>query len=300
MCTHFADRLLSAIERKGAPACVGFDPQWEKLPPALLNGAGPGGQTADAVEAIETFGRGVIEVIAAHVPAVKINIAFFEPYQEAGIGAYRRLVAHARAAGLIVIGDIKRADIGHSAARYAEAHLGAEDSVDAVTVNAYFGIDGVRPFIATSGSHGRGVFVLVQTSNPSAALVQGIAMQGGACFVEHIAEMVQAWAVEEAPVGDSGYSCVGAVVSPRDVESTRRIRTLMPNCLFLVPGFGAQGRTADEVATCFRPDGTGALVTASRSVIYADSNDPGRDWKACVDDASRDLVTQIRRVLRPR
>jgi orotidine-5'-phosphate decarboxylase len=206
-------------------------------------------------------------------------------------------VAHARATGLIVIGDIKRADIGHSATRYADGHLGREDSADAVTVNAYFGIDGVRPFIAASGSGEHGVFVLVQTSNPSAATVQDVVMNGGGSFVEHVAAMVQSWAVDEAPVGESGYSCIGAVVSPRDTDSTRRIRALMPSCLFLVPGFGAQGRTADEVATCFRSDGTGALVTASRSIIYTQSRTPSRDWKAGVDEACRELVAQIRRVV---
>lgn len=318
---HFADRLLAAIRRKKAPACVGLDPRIEHLPQDLLNefnistdstGRDGTGSTLDPVataEAIGAFGRAVIDAVAPYVPAIKINIAFFEPYDAAGIRMYRNLIREAHASGLIVIGDIKRADIGHSTTQYARAHLGGLDTApsdleamsDAVTVNPYFGIDGVRPFIEAASKTGRGLFVLVQTSNESAGEVQGLRLADGATVVQRVAQHVEGWAVDDALIGGSGYSCVGAVVSPRDLESTRRIRTLMPHCLFLVPGFGAQGRTAQEVATCFKSDGTGALVTASRSVIYAYAaeRDGAQNWQTCISQACRRYVSEIQHVLSP-
>ena len=203
-----------------------------------------------------------------------------------------------------MIGDVKRADIGHTTAQYAHAlladPLGSEGAApDAVTVNPYFGIDGVGPFIDIARQTGRGLFVLVQTSNASAAEVQGLALADGGTLCQQVGRTVQQWAVGDGLVGAEGYSAVGAVVSPRDLESTEVIRELMPNCIFLVPGFGAQGRTAEEVARCFKRDGTGAIVTASRSVIYAHANDryaDDGDWRRCVERACGDLVGDIRRV----
>jgi len=249
----------------------------------------------------------VIRIVAPHVPAIKVNIAFFERYGHEGIRVYFELVRCARDADLIVIGDVKRADIGHSSTQYAHAHLGDLKPAgliapDAITVNPYFGFDTIRPFIDIARDTGRGLFVLVQTSNASAAEVQNVALSDGSTLCQHVARLVQTWASGEGLVGSSNYSCVGAVVSPRDIESTQRIRTLMPNCLFLVPGFGAQGRTVEEVAECFNADGTGAIVNASRSVIYAYRDERysetcGDDWQAGVDQACRDFVNAIRAVV---
>ncbi|MBI1826944.1 MAG: orotidine-5'-phosphate decarboxylase [Planctomycetes bacterium] len=299
---NFADRLSQAIEIKRAPVCVGLDPLIEKLPPELRASVNAGG----AAEAILQFGRGAIEAIAVHVPAIKINIAFFEPYGPDGLRVYHDLVAEAHKHGLVVIGDIKRADIGHTSAQYAAAHLqagaGLDDAriPDSVTVNPYFGSDGVQPFIDAAKKNGRGVFVLVQTSNESAAQVQGLKLPDGMTVCQHVAQLVQSWAGAEGLVGRCGYSAVGAVVSPRDLESTVRIRGLMPNCVFLVPGFGAQGRTAEEVAKCFKPDGSGAIVTASRSVIFAYGEPAYRnrasDWRTCIGEAASEFVNQVRSV----
>ncbi len=304
MTTHFADRLTAAIRDKKTPACVGFDPLIERLPPDL--GVEPGSDRRAGAEAILAFGRGVIGAVAPLVPALKINIAFFEPLYGEGIRVYHELVHEAHQAGLIVIGDVKRADIGHTSARYAQAQLGGTGDPDippsaipdAVTVNPYFGIDGVKPFIDVARETGRGVFVLVQTSNASAAAVQGVTASDGRLVCHHVAQMVQEWSSVEALIGDTGYSCVGAVVSPRDLESTEMIRALMPNCLFLVPGFGAQGRTAEEVARCFKADGSGALVNSSRGIIYAYENAKyrdviGDDWQRCAYEACRDFVGSI-------
>jgi len=314
---HFADRLVRAVEEKGVPACVGLDPLLERLPPTVLKSVGidsdfdarirTSENVAKAADAILTYGREVISVIAPHVPIIKINIAFFERYYAPGIRAYHELVRQASQAGMIVIGDVKRADIGHSTTQYAFAQLGiAADPMmneivtpDAVTVNPYFGYDAIRPFVDLARESGGGLFVLVQTSNESAAEVQGLTLSDGEKLCERVAQIVEGWAADESLIGTSGYSCIGAVVSPRDLESTERIRTMMPHCIFLVPGFGAQGRTKDEVARCFKPDGTGAVVTASRSVIYAYQQDEarakyGEDWVRAVEQACVDLVRDVR------
>lgn len=298
MAGHFGDRLLAAIKMKNAPVCVGLDPLIERLPPAIRTA-----HDHRPWEAILAYGQGVIRVVAPFVPAIKINIAFFEPFGADGFRVYRQLVADAKKAGLVVIGDVKRADIGHSSAQYALAHLGeaGPEFVDAVTVNPYFGYDAIAPFVDCSLRTGGGLFVLVQTSNETASQVQGLELADGSTVCQSVARLVQSWASAEGLIGDSGYSCVGAVVSPRDLESTVRIRAWMPNCIFLVPGFGAQGRSAEEVAKCFKPDGTGAIVAASRSVIYAyeDSKygSAGADWQQCVGAACKDFVAAVRDVL---
>ncbi len=292
---HFADRLLAAIREKNAAVCVGLDPLVDRLPSGLQETA-----RRNPAEALSAYGRGVIEAVAGYVPAIKINIAFFEPFGAEGVRVYLELIAAAKRAGLLVIGDIKRADIGHSTTQYAFAHLAVENATaaDAVTVNPYLGWDGVEPFVAAARSHGRGLFVLVQTSNPSAAQVQGLQLTDGSTVCHAVARLVQGWAAGDGLVGRGGYSCIGAVVSPRDLPSTVRIRELMPHCIFLVPGFGAQGRTADEVAKCFRPDGTGAIVTASRSVIYAYEDSPRHpqdaDWQSRVAKACQDFASTVR------
>lgn len=291
----FGDRLSAAIRKFDAAVCVGLDPVIDKLPADLRERA-----ARKPDEALLAYGRGVIEAIAGKVPAIKINIAFFEPFFEAGLSAYRELTRAAHRAGLIVIGDIKRADIGHSSQQYATAHVGAdhEDFVDAVTVNPYFGSDGIDPFLETAAKNSRGVFVLVQTSNASASQVQGLTLPDGQTVCQKVAQLVESWAGRSA--GSSGYSPVGAVVSPRDLPSTVLIRKLMPSCIFLVPGFGAQGRTTDEVSKCFKEDGSGAIVTASRSVIYAyaEPKYAGQDWQSAVAASCLDFAQEIRGLTR--
>jgi orotidine-5'-phosphate decarboxylase len=298
---HFADRLTAAIREKDAPVCVGLDPLIERLPVAVREA-----HPDEPWTAILVYGREVIRAVAPFVAAVKINIAFFERYQAEGVRVYHQLVAEARESGLLVIGDVKRADIGHSSTQYAVAHLGGAGAgmPDAVTVNPYFGYDAIGPFVDLARETGRGLFVLVQTSNESASQVQGLTLADGSTVCQNVAQLVQSWAGAAGLVGKCGYSCVGAVVSPRDLESTERIRALMPNCLFLVPGFGAQGRTANEVAKCFKSDGTGAIVTASRSVIYAYEDAKYRatahNWQRCIAEACGEFVAAVRGVLATR
>lgn len=310
---HFADELTARMRELRAPVCVGIDPQLHLLPREFRERYHLDGlkdrppvtrdERQAAADAVVAHGTAVLDAVAKLVPAVKINIAFFEPMQEAGLTAYRTLVAEAHRRGLLVIGDVKRADIGHTSTMYGWAHLGTagveDDSFpDAITINPYFGVDGVEPFVAAARATGRGLFVLVQTSNPSAAHVQGLALADGGTLGERVATQVDQWSRGERLVGASGFSLVGAVVAPRDVRAAREARERMPHCLFLVPGYGAQGLSAADVASCFRPDGTGAIVNASRSVIYAYDQPRYRersgDWKQCVADACGEFVREIR------
>lgn len=296
MAQNFADRLLTAIEEKGAPVCVGIDPVYERLPSPLRRGAA---DESARLAAIAAFCRQVLDVVAGVVPAVKPQIAHFEVYRQGGVALYYEVVRRARQLGLIVIGDVKRGDIGSTAAAYAAAHVGAADSPDAVTVNGYFGADGLAPFVDAAHRTGRGLFVLVRTSNPSAADVQDFADAAGRPFYEHIASHVAAVGRGEGLIGRCGYSCVGAVVGATYPDEARRLREVMGEQLFLVPGYGAQGATAEDCAAAFRPDGTGAIVNASRSVIFAYERPEhaGRDWKLAVEAAAKDLAADIRDAL---
>ena len=313
MSAHFADRLIERIRQKGVPACVGLDPVYSRLPAAIAEQRDLNDETdvEASLDAVLEFCRRIIGMVAPIVPAVKINSAFFERYYWDGVEGYYDLVQEAAAAGLMVIGDVKRGDIGHSSGSYAKAHLSdpefatLDDLVapDAVTVNPYFGIDGIKPFLETARESGdKGLFALVQTSNESAEDVQGLTLEGGMTVGERVGVLVNAWAGDEGLMGSSGYSCLGAVVSPRDEASTAKLRALMPNCLFLVPGFGAQGRTAEQVKPCFKADGTGALVNASRSVIYAYEDMKylemyTSEWEKCVEHACRDFVAALKAVV---
>jgi len=277
---HFADRMLDAIEAKQAPLCVGLDPMYERLPKqireiASSNRAGLGEQAAAARE----FCQSVIDIVAGQVPCVKLQSAYFERCGPTGMRAYFEVADYAHEQGLLVIGDVKRADIGSTAEAYAVAHLeevfigeGKDErtvTLDAATVNPYFGKDGVQPFIETAKAGGQGVFVVVRTTNPSAKDFQDFKDAEGRRVFERIAERVNDWANQEGCLGDCGYSLVGAVAAATYPEDTKLLRALMPNSLLLVPGVGAQGGSVDDATLAFHDDGWGALVTVSRSVIYA-------------------------------
>jgi len=303
---HFADRLLAAIERKGSPVCVGLDPAFDRLPdglPQRLWDIHP--RTFEELEQLrpivpmEVFCQEVIGAVADAVPAVKPQIAYFERYGAEGLAAYERVVAAAKKAGLIVIADVKRGDIGSTAAQYAAAHLDRDDGPDAITVNGYFGADGLKPFVDAARDRGKGLFVLVRTSNPSARQVQDFTDAEGKTVFQHVAECVAELGAGDGLVGSRGYSCVGAVVGATYPDEARLLRQAMGQQLFLVPGYGAQGATAADCAASFKPDGTGALVNASRSVIYAfaSQTDSGMKWQDAVAAAARAFAEDIRNAL---
>ncbi len=295
---HFADRLFAAIAAKGAPVCVGLDPTYARLPEALRD---PDDTPARQTKAIGEFCRSVIELVAPHVPAVKPQIAYFERHGPDGVAAYYRTVAAARAAGLIVIGDVKRGDIGSTAEAYADAHLrgiGAGTSAaDAITVNGYFGADGLAPFVSAARGEGGGLFVLVRTSNPGGAGVQDFVGAGGKKFFLHMAEQVAQLGDGEGLLGRCGYSCVGAVVGATYPDEARMLRAAMPRQIFLVPGYGAQGATADDCAAAFDTDGCGAIVNASRSVIYAFARNTEVPWQKAIEQAARAFAADVARAL---
>jgi len=305
---NFADRLVAAIRQKRTPACVGIDPVYQRLPAQIAEYRefNDESDSEAALDAVLEYCRRVIRLVAPLVPAVKINSAYFERYYWEGMEGYFGLIQEAADLGLVVIGDCKRADVGHTAEMYARSSLADPDFVDlegyrgpdAVTVNPYLGYDGVRPFIDVARAQNKGVFVLVRTSNESASQVQGFTSGDGLTLADHVARLVGLWSADDGLVGRSGYSCVGAVVAPRDRESALRLRALMSQSLLLVPGFGAQGITADLVAPCFKSDGSGALISASRCVIYAYENARyvelyPSDWEKCVQAACKDFVTEL-------
>lgn len=312
MAANFADRLLAAIKAKKTPTCVGLDPTYAQLPAEIaehsqLNDAS---DSEASLDAILEFCRRVIKIVAPLVPAVKINSAFFERYYWEGIEGYLELIQEAKEAGLLVIGDCKRGDIGNTAELYAKACLADPDffnlddmvGPDAVTVSSYFGLDGIKPFLNVAREESKGVFALVRTTNESAGEIQGARLESGLTVAEHVAQLVTQWGKDDGLIGSGGYSALGAVVAARDPESTRRLRELMPNSIFLVPGYGAQGGTAAAVAPCFKPDGTGALISASRCVIYAYENMKyierfTSEWEKCIEQACKDFVADVAKVV---
>jgi len=294
MSKHFADRLLAAIAEKGSPVCVGLDPAAERLPEKIASKAG-----GDPLAAVGSFCRQVLEIVSPIVPAVKPQIAHFERYRHDGVKLYFQLVRQAKRLGLLVIGDVKRGDIGSTAEGYAAGDLAGDDGPDAITVNGYFGADGLAPFVAACRDEGKGIFVLVRTSNPSAGAIQDFEGADKRKFYEHMAAQVAAIGSGEGLIGAGGYSCVGAVVGATYPDEALRLRQIMPQQIFLVPGYGAQGATAADCAAAFKPDGTGAIVNASRSVIYAFDREEykGMDWKKAIEAAARAFAEDVRNAI---
>jgi orotidine-5'-phosphate decarboxylase len=276
-----ADRLLERIARAGAPICVGLDPVAEKLPAVLRPAAGD----AAAAEAVARFSIGVLDAVRGIAPAVKVQAACFERHGPDGASAIARVLAHAAACGFEVILDFKRGDIGVSADHYAASARGPFAS-HWTTVSAYLGTDSITPFLAP----GRGAFALVRTSNPSGDALQSLRLADGRTVAEAVADLV---ATAGAPhVGRYGFSALGAVVGATKRADAAALRARMPAQLFLVPGYGAQGGGVDDVLPCFHADGRGAVVTASRSVIYAfDAGD--RDWPGAVRRAAERFRDEI-------
>ncbi len=254
---NFADRLADAVRAKNSCAILGVDPQ---LDSAKAKGV-PERYT------LRRFCCEIVEACAPYVCAIKPQLAFYEARGIDGMRAFVEVIRTARKLGLIVIADAKRGDIGSTSAAYAEAFLGDGDfGCDAITVNPYQGADSTMPFIAKVAS-GRGVFVLVRTSNPSSGEFQDIADGDGVAMWERIAARVHGWGSDY--IGESGLSAIGAVVGATYPNHARRARVLMRNAIILVPGYGAQGASAADALASARTDGGGVIVNASRSLMYA-------------------------------
>lgn len=289
----FVDALVEAIERAGSPICVGLDPVLEKLPETVR------AEHWEPTKAIEAFCTGVVDAVAGVAPVVKLQSACFERYGAAGVRVLEHVAAHARARGVLVLLDAKRGDIGISAEHYAAAAVGLH--ADAITVSGYMGPSTIEPYLRS----GLGVFVLVRTSNPDSDVVQGAALRDGRSVAGMMGEMVAEVGKGWMGVGGLGLSSVGAVVGATKAADGRMLRAAMPEQVFLVPGYGAQGGTAEDVRALVRPGARGAgeagvLVTASRSVIYPQGGAGGQagDWQTDIREAARRLVTEIGGIVR--
>jgi orotidine-5'-phosphate decarboxylase len=280
----YADRLEAAIARTSNAALVGLDPHADSLPPEFAAARDPQASRREKAQACADFLCAVVELAAGKVPAVKPQSAFFELHGADGIHAWERVVATSRSAGLLVIGDVKRGDIDSTAAAYARAFLdpatAGEAVCDAITVNPYLGGDAVQPFLDAARQHSAGIYVLVRTSNKHSALFQD---HGSPRLYERVAEMVGEWGA--GVMGKCGLSSIGAVVGATHPAELAALRARMPSTPFLIPGYGAQGAGAAEIAGGFLPQGRGALVNSSRGILFAYKQPryAGMHWK----DASR-------------
>lgn len=309
MIHHFGDRLVEAIKKKGNPICVGLDPRLEKIPKSIKKKAFADKDktpTAQAADAIIEFNKGIIDAVADLVPVVKPQVAFYEIFGYEGMRAYEETLKYAKSKGVLTIADVKRNDIGSTAEAYAKAYLGEVEiygdendfvlpifDADSLTINPYLGWDGVKPFVEECNRFGKGIFVLVKTSNPTSGDLQDLELSTGQTVYNVVGHLVDSWGANE--IGESGYNSVGAVVGATYPAQARELRKIMPNTIFLVPGYGAQGGTAEDVKVCFNQDGLGAIVNNSRGIIFAyesmkmDEDAYGEAARLAVQQMAKDL-----------
>jgi orotidine-5'-phosphate decarboxylase len=274
----FPDRLAEAVERKRSQLLVGLDPRPDLLPVELAGDAHA--SRAAAAYACGRFCRGIVDAVAPHVVGVKPQLAFFEALGADGIRTFEEVCAYARSAGLLVLADAKRGDIGSTSRAYAHAYLEAQGEgpplADAMTLNPYLGRDSLEPFLAACRRAGAGIFCVVKTSNEGGAEVQDLVLSDGRPLWQHVARMVHE--LGEELVGRRGLSSVGAVVGATHPRAVGEARRLLPQAILLLPGVGAQGATPADLARAFTSGPASALVNASRSVIYA-FRGGAADWR---------------------
>jgi orotidine-5'-phosphate decarboxylase len=295
--THFADRMIAAVRAKGNALCVGLDPRWESLPEEIRGRHSP--DSLDAVaEACEAFCLRVLDIVAPIVAVVKPQSAFFEACGPRGMRALQRVLGRARDLGLCTILDSKRNDIASTATAYADAAFGGMLiegrrfpvwDADSMTVSPYLGRDAIEPFLEAARRDQRGVFVLVRTSNGGSGQFQSLPCEERPLFL-HVGAAVRAWGREN--LGESGYGDVGAVIGATHKAELGILRAQMPENIFLVPGYGAQGGTAEDVVAAFRADGSGAVVNSSRGILFPYApND--KSWEHKISEAAMQAVEQI-------
>jgi orotidine-5'-phosphate decarboxylase len=275
---RFGDRLAEAVERKRSQLVAGLDPLPDLLPVELRGDAYLGRE--QAAEACARFCRGIVDAVAPHVVAVKPQLAFFEALGADGMRAFEEVCAYARSAELLVIVDGKRGDVASTARAYATAYLEREGArpppADALTVNPYLGREAIEPFLAACRRDGGGLFCVLKTSDAGGAEVQDLALSDGRPLWHEVARLVREWG--EDLVGECGLTSVGAVVGATHPRAVGEARRALPQSILLLPGVGAQGGTAANVARAFASGPASALVNASRSVMYAFRAD-GADWR---------------------
>ncbi len=304
--SHYATRLHNAIRQKRTPALVGLDPRFAQLPQSIQDsaqrGLASGDRAAMIASAFDEFCSRLIDVVSPLVPAVKPQAAFFEELGPPGCLVLASLIRKARDAGLIVICDAKRGDIGSTAEAYARGYLAGADpaaaawAADALTVNPYLGRDTLEPFVQVAVRRGAGIYVLVRTSNPGAGTFQDRESDSLPLY-RHVARMVEELAAETA--GEEGFGAIGAVVGATYPRELSELRDAMPHAPLLVPGYGSQGAGADDLAPAFTSDGLGALVNSSRQINFAYRREPYADrygpdqWEQAVEDATRQMIADL-------
>ena len=303
---NYSERLAARVEQVNTPALVGLDPRWEQLPADVKTAAQSAGGSVTAVMArgFKRFCCDIIDIVAPLVPAVKPQVAFFEQLGPAGFTALASVITHARTAGLVVIADAKRGDIGSTATAYADAWLAGEDpdaapfGADALTVSAYLGDDTLRPFVEKAVQNSAGLYILVRTSNPGAGTFQDRTSENQKLF-ETVADVVQQLNLSYWP--DHNYGSIGAVVGATWPEELNSLRRRMPNTPFLVPGYGSQGGTAADVAGAFDQNGQGALVNSSRGINFAYQKEEYAEqfgpegWRDAIEAATHQMIADLRK-----
>lgn len=276
------DKLIDSIKEKQSPVVMGIDPRYDFIPNFIkqkyentLNGF--------ANASIE-FAKGLIDSVYDIIPAIKPQLAYFEAMGPKGLVAYQEIIEYAKSKGLIIISDAKRGDIGTTSKAYSNAFLGKTDLMkknesvytsDFVTVNPYMGSDSVNPFIEDCKNYDKGIFVLIKTSNKSSGELQDLKLENGKTVYEHVAGLVTNWG--EELIGEHGYSSVAAVVGATYPTQLKELRELMPHTFFLIPGYGAQGGKAEDIALAFDKNGLGGIINASRSLMCAYKSDRWKD-----------------------
>ena len=293
------DRLIKGIKEMNNPTVAGLDPKLDYIPEYIKQAAYEKyGKTLEgAAEALFEFNKGLIDALCDIVPAVKPQAAYYEMYGWQGVRALERTIAYAKSKGMFVITDGKRNDIGTTMEAYAKAHLGVTDvegesfeafGGDALTVNGYLGTDGVKPVINVCKDKDKGMFILVKTSNPSSGELQDRSIDDGLTIYRTMGNMCEKWG--EELMGEYGYSGVGAVVGATYPEQLGELRKALPHTFFLVPGYGAQGGGAKDVALAFDENGIGAVINSSRGIMCAWKKEEGLDPKDYAQAARREAI----------
>ena len=293
------EQLAARIRALKNPTVAGLDTRIEYLPEGFVREILPEGIRSfeDAAEAVYQYNVRLVDALCDIVPAVKVQVAYYEMYGPAGMKAFEKTLAYAASKGLLVMADVKRNDIGATAACYANAYIGETAmpegnrrafAADFATINPYLGVDGVKPFTDACKDNDTGIFVLVKTSNPSSGQLQDMKFEDGRTLYEAVADLVEQWGEETR--GESGYSAVGAVVGATYPQQGTALRARMPHAFFLVPGYGAQGATGADIAGCFDANGNGAIVNASRSILCAWKKREGMAF----DEAARAEALRMR------
>lgn len=307
MAENYADRMIDTINRKGNPCIVGLDPRINNMPKFVIEENNEDNSENRIRNIIFRYHKCVIDAVHNLVPGVKPQIAFFEQYGIGGLRAFKDTVKYAKKKGLMVIADAKRNDISSTAEAYANAFLGESElfgkrkpvfDADSLTVSPYLGRDSLEPFVNVCKAYGKGIFVLVKTSNPSSVELQNLRLSDGKELYMKVAEMINTYS--EGLIGEKySYSSVGAVVGATFPEEARNIRKLMPKSILLVPGYGTQGASAKDVVEYFNEDGLGAVVNASRSITYSFSSldISEEDAKKEIIDKTKQMIEEINDVL---